>query len=414
MRAENICQSFLASSLKKVHKRRLDAVWSAVAALLSGGSLALTALGRACKGGAKEKNYVKKMDRLLGNAHLSYERSSFYAAMAAMLLRPKQQPIVAVDWTPWRDGFHAITAGLAVGGKCIIIYGEVHPEKVLNNSEVNRRFLDTLATMLPAGCVPVLTTDGGFRTSWIDAVEAKGWDFVARVRGKVNYFDEETGDWLPINDIHAQAQVKPRSLGELLITKENPRRRRVVVVRQRRRRRSGAPKRPRVIRHKTSGAAKRKGHNNNVSTRDEYYRKMYKEPWVLTTSMGVTSARVVVDIYSTRMQTEESYRGLKSHQFGWSFEDSRSTTCQRLNVLLMIGALASMIVILIGWIAESRGRERDYQANTVRSRRVLSWFYLGMRVIQRGRETLERANIVEAIEHLAIASDVAEVLENDT
>lgn len=411
MRAETICQILLSSSLKRVHKTRRAAVWSAVTALLAGGVLALTGLGRACKGKGKEKNYIKKMDRLLGNAHLSCERELFYRAMASILLRPEVQPIIAVDWTPWRDGFHAITAGLAIGGRCIIFYGEVHPEKKLNNKNVNRGFLDALDRMLPTGCVPVLTTDGGFRTSWIDAVEAKSWDYVARVRGLVQYYDEDQQEWLPISELHKRATTKPRSLGEILVTKTNPRRRRIVVVRQRRVR-GDNPKRKRVVRHKTPGADKRKGHNNNVSTTDEYYRKMAKEPWVLVTSMKIASARAIADIYSTRMQTEESYRGLKSHRFGWSFEDAGSTTCQRLNVLLMIGALASLAAIVVGWITETGGRHRDYQANTVRARRVLSWFYLGIRVITRGRDSLTEDDVARALQHFTFRSGAAAILGN--
>lgn len=83
------------------------------------------------------------------------------------------------------------------------------------------------------------------------------------------------------------------------------------------------------------------------------------------------------------MQIEETFRDLKSHRFGWSFEDTRSASPQRLQVLLLIAAFAALVTILVGYSLERAGLHRLYQANTIRKRRVLSIFFLGKTAIER-------------------------------
>jgi hypothetical protein len=114
--------------------------------------------------------------------------------------------------------------------------------------------------------------------------------------------------------------------------------------------------------------------------------KPVHEPWLLATSLGC-SAHEVTRIYALRMQTEETYRGLKSHRFGWSFEDSPSTTAHRLAVLLLIGVLAALVVTLVGWLSE-----RDARA---------AWFHLGIRVCLRERNDFTLSALREALGNLA-------------
>jgi hypothetical protein len=394
--ALHLCQNLLARSLSCLHTARYASLWFAVSCLLNGGRLTLTALGRAARADCKEKNAIKKIDRLLGNEHLWQEIPIIYRAVAAQVLGRNKRAVIAVDWTPWREGFHALTAGITVGGKCLVLYAEVHPEKKLGNGEVERQFLRSLKTTLPADAKPVIVTDGGFRTAWLDEVEALGWDFVGRVRGRVKFLDEaDGGKWKLIRELHAQADHKPRCLGVLKLAQWKPRSRRIVLLHK--------PPKKRKARqrlHEVRGADMRSGHGGNMSATDRFHRKSALEPWLLVTSL-VCSAREVTRIYTLRMQTEETYRGLKSHRFGWSFEDSRSTTAHRLAVLLLIGVLAALVVTLVGWLSERDGNHLDYQANTTRRRRVLSWFYLGIRVCLRERIGLTLSALREALANLA-------------
>jgi len=54
----------------------------------------------------------------------------------------------------------------------------------------------------------------------------------------------------------------------------------------------------------------------------EVHAEREKEPWLLATSLPVTStlAKKVVKLYSARMQIEESFRDIKSYRFGAGLE----------------------------------------------------------------------------------------------
>ncbi len=51
----------------------------------------------------------------------------------------------------------------------------------------------------------------------------------------------------------------------------------------------------------------------------------------------------------------------------------------------MIGMLTQLALLLIGKSAYIKGYYKDFQANSIRCRRVLSFFYLGKEII--GRES---------------------------
>ena len=100
------------------------------------------------------------------------------------------------------------------------------------------------------------------------------------------------------------------------------------------------------------------------------------------------------------MQIEETFRDIKSHRYGWSFEDARSDSTERLNVLLLVAALGAVAVLIVGVAAEQQELTRRYQANTVRNRRVLSVFFLGNAVVADGLRTLPNSALREALAEL--------------
>lgn len=98
---------------------------------------------------------------------------------------------------------------------------------------------------------------------------------------------------------------------------------------------------------------------------------------------GRQSAKRVVKLYRTRMQIEEGFRDLKSPAYGFSFNLAYSRGPHRIEVLLLIAALAGMVAWAVGWLAERRQLHYQFQVNSIKHRRVLSLFYLGCQVIRR-------------------------------
>ena len=103
----------------------------------------------------------------------------------------------------------------------------------------------------------------------------------------------------------------------------------------------------------------------------------------MASSLLEETAAEIDRIYALRMRIEECYRDTKSHRFGWSFEDARATTADRYAVLLLIATLAMFVVLLIGQASERKGLHVLFQANTIRSKRILSLFFLGRQMIHR-------------------------------
>ncbi len=59
----------------------------------------------------------------------------------------------------------------------------VVPDKQQGSHGAEKRLLQQLKRLIPDDVRPILVTDAGFRTPWIRAVSAMGWDWVGRLRG---------------------------------------------------------------------------------------------------------------------------------------------------------------------------------------------------------------------------------------
>jgi hypothetical protein len=178
MYALQVLHKKLASACPYIHQKRLAILLFATHALLIGQRLSLTQLGRHLVSKALVKHNIKRIDRLLGNEHLHRERRQIYQFLSNELLKGRSQPMLIIDWSELTtDGdYHMLRASIPVGGRALTIYEEAHPEKHLGNRKVQKRFLNTLQTLLPETCCPIVVTDAGFRNPWFKAVRALGWD----------------------------------------------------------------------------------------------------------------------------------------------------------------------------------------------------------------------------------------------
>lgn len=356
MRALEILHARLEARLGFVHASRWGSLWRVVIALIVGKKLWLTALGRALPSDALRKHAIKAVDRLLGNRLLYRERFAITAAVASLVVRDRSRPIVLVDTVEIQRRVIAVTAALAHAGRSFPIWSTKVRHYRLTPSE-SRRFLRELSQVLPASSRPILVTDAGFETPWIREVEARGWDYVARVRGMVQVRHRAT--WTELSKIRALATRRAKNIGPVQLCKRSPVPRRMVLSKL------PTPQHRQVITR--TGPAR--GTNYRV------YRANAYEPIVAVTSLSCC-ARAVIEIYALRMQIEESFRDLKNHRWGWSLRHCGSRSRQRIEVLLLVASIAALVQQLVGMAAEALGLHRSHQANTVR-RRVLSVFVLG-------------------------------------
>lgn len=364
MRPEQILHHFVFANCLGVHKVRLNAVVSAVAALVDAGSAVPAHVGRRMAEDTTPKHGIKRMDRLLSNKHLHAELPQLYGQLAQTVVGAR--PVILVDWTKLDGGKQvALAAAVVHRGRALPILVEVHPMAKLANPQVEAAFLSVLAKrVLPAGCRPILVTDAGFKNPWFNRVLAHGWDFVGRTTSSVFVQRQGEEQWTAMSTHTSPTAHKPKDIGEIRLAKSNPLAGRLVTSKAPPKGRHGPFKPTRKGIHRGSDA-------------DKACRKRAMTAAALFTSIRDLSAAKIERIYATRMQIEESFRAAKSHRFGWSLEDTRSKSCDRLAVLFLLTSLAMLALALIGTLVEHLGLHRSFQANTVRTRRVLSLITLG-------------------------------------
>ncbi len=366
MHVERMIHKMLANVM---HLKRCRGLSQVVKSAFDAKQLSVTGLGRGLLLPTQERSAIRKVDRLVGNEHLHYERNGIYQHISRQLIGNQQRPWIIVDWSPHPNSTEQILrAALVCEGRALSIWDEVHPESKLGNRQVHKKFLKQLKWLLPEGCQPIIVTDAGFHTSWFKQVGLLGWDYVGRVRGLVKYQPEGESDWFELKCLHAKSSPTARRFGKVLLSKSYPVEGTLCYYK--------GKARGRISRNKL-------GQKRQCSDSKDYSRSA-KEPWVLMTSIdGHKVAERVVKIYRTRMQIEEGFRDLKSSQYGFGFEQSYTQTRYRIENLLLIAMLASLVAWLAGWQGEQEKRHYEFQANSVKERRVLSLFYLGCRLIKK-------------------------------
>jgi len=377
MHVETIVRRILAQARDQIHAYRLKAMLVAVAAIVRAGRLTVAALGRSVHGRTDPKHSIKRIDRLLSNVRLHRERALVFSAMARWTLRDQTRPLVLVDWTMVTGRFRALYAAVPIGGRAVTIYLEVHHEKKLGNTRVQTKFLQRLSELLAPGCRPIIVSDAGFHGPFFRDVVALGWDFVGRLRGTAKARPLAGGAPISKEEFYARATASPQDLGAFqLYTHSKSVPARLVLIRK--------PKKP--------------GRKLPPPTSKEEieYRRTAKDPLLVATSLTEPDAATIIDIYATRMQIEETFRDAKNFRFGWCLRHVVSRSGKRLSSLLLLTALATLAVVLVGFAAEKLGKHRAYQANTARSR-VLSFFVLGQAFIKRSDHRVLRPPVFRAV-----------------
>ncbi len=388
MHANTILHRILSTSIPEIHAKRLASLLAAVEAVVTGSRLTLSDMGRGLSGSVAVKHNIKRIDRLLGNSALHTELPRLYEALVRQCLEGMSMPLIVIDWpdlTPDRQ-WQLLRASVAVEGRSVTLYEQVHPQSQATSPSVHQTFLTQLAAMLPTGCVPILITDAGFRGAWFRLVNRMGWYWIGRIRNR-DMVSQANGDtWAGCKTRYPLATTKARSLGQYDYVRNHPVPCRLVLI-----------KRIKQGRHKKGKFGKRLHSKQSLKS-----ARAQREPWLLAVCPKLThlSAQAVVAVYAQRMQIEESFRDLKSERFGLGFSASRSTQKDRLGVLLLVGCLAAFVLRLIGEVGKAKQLDFQFQSNTRRSRPVLSVITLALQLVQHGMAAFPPRELGAALERL--------------
>jgi Transposase DDE domain len=346
MHAPHIVHHFLTHACAWMHTARRKALTVSVLAALTGRRLTVTALGRSIVSRAQQKHCIKRADRLLSTRHLQAERVRVYTALGHWCIGSTLRPVLLVDWSDLATSktHFLLRASLPLRGRALTVYEEVHSATTKEKPQTHKAFLERLQSVLPEGCRPLVITDAGFRTPWFRQVEQLGWDWIGRVRQRHKIQFGANGPWVACTALYPQATRTPKALGRVWLTASNPRACQLVLYKAK-------PK----GRRKTNQL----GHRARASHSEKHAARQ-REPWLLATSLPVRAHRAtkVVRFYALRMQIEEAFRDLKSSQFGLSLEYSGTRHLERLQVLLLLAALALVVLWLLGKATELTEQHR--------------------------------------------------------
>lgn len=341
-------------------------------ALTRGASLSLTSIGRYLPGPARVKHKIKRVDRHLNSDLMFSDVPAVYQKLVSRLTSSLSLCVIAVDWSGYPSSeLSVLRASLLCDGRAIPLMSKVISSQYQNNATVQNDFLDQMAAAIGKDKQVIVVTDAGFRSSWFHHIRSLGWHFVGRVRGRLYFQIIGDEEWKMARDITSRAKSCYLGFGRLARNASRDCLGHFYTVHKR--------------------ATGRKG-NQCFPKTDKMYRKSAREPWLLFTSLMGYKPREIVKIYSRRMQIEQNFRDEKSERYGLGLRASKSRGEKRISVLCLIATLYSIIMWLTGYYLESKGINRWFQANSEKSRRVLSYLTLSENVIRQSPRILSGMN----------------------
>ena len=337
---EAMARQFLSTLFEDdVHARRVWSLADGVLGVMSAASLAVHAIGQGLAL-AKElvpRHAVKQVDRMLSNRGIDVW--ALFARWVPYLVAERDEIVVALDWTDFDADQQSTLAAYLVTS-----HGRATPLiwKTVEKSDLRERrndhedeLLCRLREVMPPDVHVTILADRGFGDQKLYALLGNlDFDFVIRFRGAIVVSDGK-GESKP-----ASAWVSPTGRPKRLLAAEVTQDRCVV---------------PQVVCVKAP---------------------RMKDAWCLASSLGDFTAKEVIKLYGQRFTIEESFRDTKDIHFGMGLSATRVSSPARRDRMLLLSALATVLLTLLGAAAESLGMDRLLKVNTVK-RRTHSLFRQG-------------------------------------
>jgi hypothetical protein len=388
MLLNGMLHAHLKSYCPEIHVTRLQAVMDVATGLQRGQKFSISAMGRYLQSDSKLKHRIKKVDRLLGNEHLYTELNSIYAGLSQYVFKyiaqDKFSPIV-IDLCFLKDNHDVqmLSAEVATQGRTIPLYRDVFAINELKGRE--REFLSGLAKCIPVGRDVLIIMDAGFGDSWLATIEENDWYWLIRAR-KGKYLKlSDNDEWQEAGDLFDKAALRAKSYDHAYITKKQPRPCRVIMKKDLIGKRKKPLKLPR-----------------NYHSANNDYSRTAREPWILATNLPKTyDTTKVINAYKKRMQIEESFRDIKNSRYGLGSRHIQTRCAYRWGVCMLLAAIVQIMLWIIGVIGHSQGFQKEFQSNTVKDKKVFSYFYLGQLIVEFDKLkelNIDYQNISEIIE----------------
>lgn len=321
-----------------------------VAAALCVQRASLANLGRCALGNAKHQ--IKRAYRFCANDRV--EPADAMRGIVKRLVKNRKTPLlVALDWVDIK-GFQTLVASAVLRGRSVPICWSSTSGHVYDGHKSRNAFEESLLlvlrSMIPAGSVKVIIlADRGFgRCALAAFLRRNHFSYVIRVKPKVV---------VKFKGFHGKLLDYPVYKGIAKVLRD-------VAYRA-----DGAVTQHVVVRWRKSLPPKR------------------DECWFLMTDLSGT-AEQLCQLYGRRMSTEQLFRDHKSKRNGWSLRDTQLKTPQRLERLLLVLAIAYLLLVGLGLIAQARHKPSAWCSS---SKERCSVFLIGMVMRERLRASPPQA-----------------------
>ncbi|PHM35556.1 IS4 family transposase [Xenorhabdus szentirmaii] len=387
MPVHKVCRNFFQHTLAPFHQYCQNALIDATTALLKGASLTLTSIGRFLPGPAQVKHKIKRVDRWLGNPSLQNDIPLIFNRLITMMTQQLSLCVIAVDWSGYpSQEYHVLRANLICDGRSIPLLSQIVPSQKQQNSLIQKEFLNALSEAVNPNASVIIVTDAGFQNAWFRHIKSLGWDFVGRVLGNTQLRLEARGEyWFKRQALQASGQPEYLGHGTLSRAKYAQCDGHFYLHKNVSKGRKNKRARCRIVR--------------KSQVRDG--RAAAKEPWLIFSSTNEFKPRQIMKLYSRRMQIEQNFRDEKSERFGFGLRACYSHSAGRLLVLSLLATLSTIALWLIGYHAENQGLHLQYQANSIKSKRVISYLTLAKNIIRHSSSILRVIVLDNVLAHLA-------------
>jgi hypothetical protein len=322
-----------------MHAARVQSLSNAVSGAIQAAALSVHAIGQglALANQLEVKSAIKQVDRLLSNMRLSVWE--LFPLWVAYLLSERSEAVVALDWTEFdKDGHSTIALNLLTrhGRATPLMWKTVEKSTLAKRrNDFEDELLGYFRTIVPAHVKVTVLADRGFGDQALyKALLGANMDFVIRFRSCILVTDKEGDTFTAEALVPGNGRAKKHS--NVRVTDDKTEVPAVVCVRA----------------------------------------KTMKEPWCLATSRDDLTASEIVALYGRRFTIEENFRDTKDPRFGLGLSATHVGRVDRRDRLLLIGALAQVLLTLLGAASEETGLDRTLKANTVK-RRTMSLFNQG-------------------------------------
>jgi len=322
------------------HAKRIISMSNAALGIITSGSLIIHRIGRGLASALNlsDKHAVKQVDRLLSNSKLKISNTS--EQWVPFVIGARKEIKITMDWTEfYPDNHSTICLNLVTshGRATPILWKTVNRKKLKNNrNNYEDEILFQLRELVSEDVKVTILADRGFcDIKLFEFIKNElGFEYNIRIRGNITATNEK-----------GEKRTAKEWVGD-----------------------SGRTKtiRKATITHEQYA----------VGTLVCSQQKGMKEAWCIVSSETDISGSGAIRWYSKRWGCEPQFRDTKDLHFGMGLSETHIKSTERRDRLLLIHAIATAILTILGAAGESIGLDKYLKVNTVKTR-TLSLFRQG-------------------------------------